>query len=86
MKIHIWLKEALKRSGKSKASLARHLKRDPSWVTLALNGKRRVTYDDAVAMADFIGDGLPDCSLPPVVSGMVPVIGIVEEGVWREIA
>jgi hypothetical protein len=82
--VHVWLKQALKRSGKSQASLARYMRRGTDWVSLALNGKRKITYEDAVAMADFIGEQLPGCSLTPVVSGMVPVIGIAAEGVWRE--
>ena len=83
-----WLAERLKASGKSQAALARHLRRGNDWVSLLLNRKRKLTFDDAVKIAGFIGVQLPG-SVPNnshstfTVSG-VPVRGVAMEHIWRE--
>ena len=59
MDIRTWLKLELEKSGKTQLALARHLKRGPDWVSLLLSAKRKLTYDDAVAIARFIPVNLP---------------------------
>jgi hypothetical protein len=46
-----WVKEKLEASGKSQSALAHHLGRGNDWVSLLLNCKRRLMYDDAVEIA-----------------------------------
>lgn len=48
-----WFKSRLKALGKSQRGLAQHLGLDAARITEILNNKRRVSYDEAVDMAEF---------------------------------
>ena len=89
MDIRTWLKNELKKTGKSQAELARHLRREDAWLSRILNGTRKLEYDYAVAIADFIGVNLPGSVVPTAtvrstaLAG-VPIKGVVMEQIWRE--
>ena len=87
MDTRAWLKRELKKSGKTQAGLARHLKRGKDSVSLLLSGQRRLTHDDAVLIAGFIGVQLPG-PIEPAVTAVeligVPVKGVAMEQMWRE--
>jgi transcriptional regulator with XRE-family HTH domain len=92
MELRTWLREALKRTGKSQAALARHLGfRHPSQVTAILKGERRIQVDELQLIASFLGEDPPSLSrTAPTVHTRAespagaPVEGVAMEGMWRE--
>jgi transcriptional regulator with XRE-family HTH domain len=90
MELRIWLRDALKRSGKSQAALARHLGLGhPSQVTAILNGKRRIQVHELQLISSFVGEDPPNLPVPAVSSVAetlfgVPVKGVAMEALWRE--
>lgn len=81
-----WFQARLKQLGKSQRGLARHLGVDPARITDILKGERRVSFDEAVEMADFLEVGLEDIaprlgtSLAAVGQRKAVVIGYIGAG------
>lgn len=67
-----WVRDRLKRRRGSNMALSRHLKKEPSWVTLYTAGVRDADLDVAVQIAQFFGVSLTaiigEAPLPPGVA------------------
>ncbi len=80
-----WFQERLKALGKSQRGLAAHLGLDAARVTEILNKRRRVTYDEAVDIAEFLETGLDEVvarlgKAAVQVRRRIPVVGYVGAG------
>lgn len=53
-----WVRERLKRRRGASMALARHIKKEPSWVTLYSAGVRDADLDTAVGIASYFGVSL----------------------------
>ena len=81
-----WFKARLKQLRKSQRGLAAHLGLDAARITEMLNNRRRVTYDEAVDMAEFFETTLEEIvgrlgktyNAPP--KRRIPVVGYVGAG------
>jgi phage repressor protein C with HTH and peptisase S24 domain len=80
-----WFQDRLKALHKSQRGLAAHLGLDAARVTEILNKRRRVSYDEAVDMAEFLETGLDEVvgrlgkTVAPV-RRRIPVVGYVGAG------
>lgn len=63
-----WIREGLKRSGKTQRGLAAFLGIDPSGVSRLLAGDRSLKADEVTRIASYLGVPLPTPSLPHEVS------------------
>ncbi len=80
-----WFQDRLKALGKSQRGLAAHLGLDAARVTEILNKRRRVSYDEAVDMAEFLESGLDEVvarlgKAAVQVRRRIPVVGYVGAG------
>jgi phage repressor protein C with HTH and peptisase S24 domain len=82
----VWFKARLKLLGKSQRGLAQHLGLDAARITEILNNRRRVSYDEAIDIAEFF-----ETDLDQIVARLgktytspsrrkVPVVGYVGAG------
>jgi transcriptional regulator with XRE-family HTH domain len=55
-----WFREALTRAGKSQRDLAKFMDLDPSSLTHAFKGRRRLQLDEAQKIASFVGEQVED--------------------------
>lgn len=90
MELGTWIRDALRRHGKTQAALSRHLGfAHPSTVNFILTGKRRVQVPELALIAEFLGEDPPNFPVTAMSTltksaGSVPVKGVAMEGVWRE--
>lgn len=84
----LWFRNRLKDIEKTQRGLAKHLKRDPSAISLMLKGERKVQTYEATKIADFLGVplaevlervGIPQSDLLSSSAHHVPVLGTVAE-------
>ena len=79
-----WLKEAIDKSGRSQREVAAHFGIDPSAVNRMIKGLRKVTVDEMLRIASFLGVDPPFGSIDTTPTVHVAVTHEVAAGVWRE--
>jgi SOS-response transcriptional repressor LexA len=85
-----WIKAELEKPGRSQSALARFLGLDPASVNRIANGTRQIKAQEAEKIKAYLaatqrGGVLPHGTQPEA-ARMIPVIGTVEAGAWRESA
>lgn len=84
-----WIRDSIEANPRlSKAGLSRHLGHglDRSRVLKMIDGRRRIQIDEIQAIADYMGVPPPKLALVThsQESPVLPLIGIVQPGVWHE--
>lgn len=82
-----WIKEGLKKPGKSKGGLAAAIGRSPSAATALLKGARQLKADEVHKVAAYLEMDHFGTPLPPVqktVIAYVTITGEVAGGIWSE--
>jgi transcriptional regulator with XRE-family HTH domain len=86
-----WIKEGLKKKGKSRAGLAKHLGLDRAQITRMLNPElsREIRANELFAISTYFGEPLPPLGLTQLNHGhydLFPILirGTVAPGVWRD--
>lgn len=81
-----WIEEGLLLPGKSRAGLARALRRNPSQITRLLSGDRSLKVDEVARIARYLGVG-PDGReyIGGAQTNGVPVIDYVAAGQWTDV-
>lgn len=82
-----WIRENLKRTGKTQSGLAAHLGIAHPQITQLLKGNRKLKVDELPRIAEYLEADLPVNDVIPQSGGLVPVrkAGIVEAGTFREV-
>jgi SOS-response transcriptional repressor LexA len=85
-----WIKAELEKPGRSQSALARFLGLDPASVNRIANGTRQIKAQEAEKIKAYLaatqGSGVLSHGTQPEPARMIPVIGTVEAGAWRESA
>lgn len=74
-----WLREGLKKHGKTQRGLAKFLEVDDATVHRMVNGGRSIRHGELQRIAIYLGEALPRGSAIKT----VPVRGVLVEGAWR---
>lgn len=85
-----WIKAELDKPGRSQSALARFMGLDPSSVNRITKGERQIKAQEAEKIKAYLAatqrGGLLPHGNQPEAARMIPVIGTVEAGAWRESA
>lgn len=84
-----WLRAAMKAGGLTQDQLAERIGLGRTAISKVLNGKRELSAQELVAIADATGHGLPSTEQRKIEDNVpipqsVPVKGIISPGTWRE--
>lgn len=87
METYAWIRDALKRRGKTRSGLARALGIHPAQITKMLRGDRGVKAHEIAIISLYIGEPIPtQGSISPqeAIVARVRLDGTLALGVWRE--
>ncbi len=79
-----WIKQGLRKPGKSQAGLARHLNVSEPKVSRMVNGATRLRVDELSKISEYISEPLPQLTVDAMVTRTVQIIGQVRAGYWRD--
>lgn len=82
-----WIRENLKKTGKTQSGLAAHLGIAHPQITQLLKGNRKLKVDELPRIAEYLEAELPSGDVVPSSSGLTEgiVAGLVEAGTFREV-
>lgn len=82
-----WIRENLKKPGKTQSGLAAHLGIAHPQITQLLKGNRKLKVDELPRIAEYLEADLPTGDVAPSAGGLTEglVAGVVEAGTFREV-
>ncbi|MGQ3213808.1 MAG: LexA family protein [Shinella sp.] len=82
-----WIRENLKKTGKTQSGLASHLGIAHPQITQLLKGNRKLKVDELPRIAEYLEANLPSGDVVPSSGGLTEgvVAGLVEAGAFREV-